>query len=238
MRETIKKSSTIEDKKSDNAGYMTGFANHFSSEAEPDTIPIGQNSPQKVNHGLYAEQLSGSSFVMARHENLRSWQYRIRPSVLHAKFERISNKDLRSRPFNEVEPCPNQFRWDPFALPQSPTDVIDGLITIAGNGDSSSLRGSAVHVYSCNQDMTDRFFYNSDGDMLFVPEQNGLELRTEFGIINIKAGEIAVIPRGIKFQVRLPQQTARGYVLENYGPPFKLPGLGPIGAKVLANARD
>ncbi len=238
MRETIKKSSTIEDKKSDNAGYMTGFANHFSSEAEPDTIPIGQNSPQKVNHGLYAEQLSGSSFVMARHENLRSWQYRIRPSVLHAKFERISNKDLRSRPFNEVEPCPNQFRWDPFALPQSPTDFIDGLITIAGNGDSSSLRGSAVHVYSCNQDMTDRFFYNSDGDMLFVPEQNGLELRTEFGIINIKAGEIAVIPRGIKFQVRLPQQTARGYVLENYGPPFKLPGLGPIGANGLANPRD
>lgn len=86
--------------------------------------------------------------------------------------------------------------------------------------------------------MTDRFFYNSDGDMLFVPEQNGLELRTEFGIINIKAGEIAVIPRGIKFQVRLPQQTARGYVLENYGPPFKLPGLGPIGANGLANPRD
>ena len=84
----------------------------------------------------------------------------------------------------------------------------------------------------------DKFFYNSDGDFLVVPERNGLLLRTELGIISVNPGEIAVIPRGIKFQVELPDGEARGYVLENYGPPFKLPGLGPIGANGLANPRD
>lgn len=222
--------------------YQSGFANHFATEAEPDTLPVGQNSPQKVNHGLYAEQLSGSSFVMPRHENLRSWLYRIKPSVLHSDFERVENRQWRSRPFNELDVPPNQYRWNAFDMPGAgePLDFIESLFTICGNGDSASVRGSAVHLYRANRSMSmnDKFFYNSDGDLLIVPQLNDLLLRTEFGIISLSPGEIAVIPRGIKFQVELPQGEARGYVLENYGPPFKLPGLGPIGANGLANPRD
>lgn len=218
--------------------YLSGFANHFESEAADGALPRGQNSPQVVNLGLYAEQLSGSSFVMARHENLRSWLYRIRPSVCHSKFTRIENGQLRSRPFLEEVPCPDQLRWDPFDYPQSKTDFLSSLTTLAGNGDNGSIRGAAVHIYAANRDMDKTFFYNSDGDFLIVPEKERLEIRTEFGIMLVAPGEIAVIPRGVKYQVNLPDGKARGYILENYGPPFKLPNLGPIGANGLANPRD
>jgi homogentisate 1,2-dioxygenase len=231
---------TLPERSPDCDNYLAGFGNHFISEAEKGAVPYGQNSPQKAPLGLYAEQLSGSSFVMPRHENYRSWLYRIRPSVLHSPFVRIANQSIRSRPFNEIEASPNQMRWDAFSLPEmyEKVDFIDGIKTIAGNGDSASLRGSAIHVYCANSDMSDRFFYNSDGDFLVVPEKGRLKFATEFGIIGLAPGEIIVVPRGIKFQVSLPDKSARGYILENYGPPFKLPGLGPIGSNGLANSRD
>ncbi len=220
--------------------YLSGFGNHLISEAEASAVPREQNSPQKVNFGLYAEQLSGSSFLMPRGENLRSWLYRIVPSVKHGPFQRIDNKTLRSRPFQEVETSPDQLRWNPFALPgeAEQLDFVDSLFTIAGNGDSASLRGSAVHIYRANASMEERFFYNADGELLIVPEKEALVLRTEFGVIHLSPGEIAVVPRGIKFQVTLPAGQARGYVLENYGEPLRLPNLGPIGANGLANPRD
>jgi homogentisate 1,2-dioxygenase len=221
-------------------GYQSGFGNHLTSEAEANAVPRKQNSPQKVNFGLYGEQLSGSSFLMPRGRNLRSWLYRILPSVKHAPFARIENKTLRSRPFNEVVATPDQLRWNPFKMPgkNETLDFVDGLFTVAGNGDVASLRGSAVHIYRANRSMEERFFYNSDGELLIVPEKEAIVLRTEFGVIHAAPGEIAVVPRGIKFQVTLPAGEARGYVLENYGEPLRLPDLGPIGANGLANPRD
>jgi homogentisate 1,2-dioxygenase len=218
--------------------YQSGFGNHFATEAEAGALPHGQNSPQKAPHGLFAEQLSGTSFNASRHENQRSWLYRIRPSVLHSPFTKADRKNIRSRPFTETEVSPEQLRWNPLAIPDQPADFVDGIITFAGNGDLSSLRGSAAHIYAANKSMTDRFFYNADGEMLLVPQMGALELRTEFGVIALKPGEIAVVPRGIKFQVRLPEGKARGYICENYGPSFRLPYLGPIGANGLANPRD
>lgn len=222
--------------------YLSGFGNHLISEAIEGAVPHGQNSPQVVNHGLYAEQLSGSSFVMPRHENIRSWLYRIRPSVVHSSFKQIDNGNLRSRPFLEVAPTPDQLRWDPFEIAEGKNgkklDFISSLTTVAGNGDLGSLRGSAIHIYAANSSMEDTFFYNSDGDFLVVPEKHRIVFRTEFGTIEIKPGEIVVLPRGIKFQAQLPDGTARGYILENYGCPFRLPALGPIGSNGLANPRD
>src|SRR6202012_1189651 len=86
--------------------------------------------------------------------------------------------------------------------------------------------------------MTDRFFYSADGELLIVPQLGGLELHTELGILDIDNGEVAVIPRGIKFRVKLTGKEARGYVLENFGQSLRLPDLGPIGANGLANSRD
>src|SRR5688572_15705403 len=150
--------------------YQSGFGNHFSSEAEKGALPTGQNSPQAAPYGLYAEQLSGSSFIALRHENMRSWLYKIRPSVVHSRFSLRKENNLRSRPFAEVDVPPDQMRWNPVPIPEKPTDFVEGLVTIAGNGENSSVRGSAVHIYAANSSMTDSFFYNSDGEFLIVPE--------------------------------------------------------------------
>jgi homogentisate 1,2-dioxygenase len=93
-------------------------------------------------------------------------------------------------------------------------------------------------MYAANASMTTRFFYNADGEMLILPQQGGLRIATECGVVAVKPGELAVIPRGIKFRVELPDGSARGYICENYGQPFRLPDLGPIGANGLANPRD
>jgi len=218
--------------------YQTGFGNEFATEAIKDALPIGRNSPQKAPLGLYAEQFSGTAFTAPRHLNKRTWTYRIRPSVLHKPFRQIDAKLLKSSPFGEIVTTPNQLRWNPITMPETETDFVDGLITIAGNGDSFAQSGIAIHIFVCNKEMTDRYFYNADGEMLVVAEKNRVRFLTELGILEIGSGEIAVIPRGLKFRVELPDGDARGYICENYGAQFRLPDLGPIGANGLANPRD
>lgn len=212
--------------------YQSGFGNEFATEALPGALPIGQNSPQQAPFGLYAEQLSGTAFTAPRAANRRSWLYRIRPSVQHKPFRQISSRFVRSAPFNETPPTPNQLRWNPLPLPTEPTDFVDGLTTIAGND------GIGIHIYAANRSMQDRFFYNADGELLIVPELGGLRFHTELGILEVAPKEICVIPRGVRFYVELLGAEARGYVCENYGAMFKLPDLGPIGANGLANPRD
>jgi homogentisate 1,2-dioxygenase len=218
--------------------YQSGFGNEFATEALPGVLPAGQNSPQKVEHGPYAEQLSGTAFTAPRSDNQRSWLYRIRPAAMHHPFAKVFHPTLQSGPFTELSASPNQLRWNPFPIPSTPADFIEGLITIAGNGSADSQIGVAIHVYTANRSMQDRFFYNADGELLIVPQQGALSLRTEFGVLDIAPGEIAVMPRGVRFAVDLQADSARGYVCENYGQLLRLPDLGPIGANGLANPRD
>lgn len=221
--------------------YMSGFGNEFATEALQGALPVGQNSPQKAPYGLYPEQLTGAPFTAPRATNKRSWLYKIRPSVSQPPFEQIAIKsDMRSSPFDERPPSPNQLRWDPIAIPTKPTDFVDGIITIAGNGDSHSWSGLGIHLYACNKSMKDtgRYFYNADGEMLFVPQQGTLVIRSEMGVLTAVPNEIIVIPRGVKFAVDVPDGPSRGYICENYGQPFTIPDRGPIGANGLANERD
>jgi homogentisate 1,2-dioxygenase len=212
--------------------YQSGFNNEFATEALPNTLPARGNSPQRVAHGLYAEQFSGSAFTVPRSMQKRSWLYRIRPSVTHEPFAERANGLVRSAPFDEAPTPPNQFRWDPLPIPSERTDFIDGLTTIGGND------GVGIHVYAANASMDGRFFYDADGELLVVPERGGLRIATELGIVEVEPGEIAVLPRGTKFRVELKGSDARGYVCENYGANFRLPDLGPIGSNGLANPRD
>ena len=218
--------------------YQSGFGNEFATEAVKGALPVGMNSPQKAPLGLYAEQFSGTAFTVPRVQNKRTWTYRIRPSVLHKPFRQIESRLLKSSPFDEIVTTPNQLRWNPLPMPETETDFIDGLTTIAGNGDIFSQIGIAIHIFACNKEIKDRFFYNADGEMLVVAEKNRVRFLTELGVIEIGAGEIAVLPRGLKFRVELPEGCARGYICENYGAQFRLPDLGPIGANGLANPRD
>jgi homogentisate 1,2-dioxygenase len=217
--------------------YQSGFGNVFSSEALPGALPIGRNSPQRAPRGLYTEVLSGTAFTAPRPENQSTWLYRLRPSAMHGPYRRIDNGLVRSGPFNEIETPANRLRWNPLPIPSEPTDFVDRLVTIAGSGDPAMQTGAAVHVYRTNRPMKERYFWNADGELMFVPQQGTIELATELGRLVVEPGEIAVVPRGMKFKV-IADGPTRGYVCENYGAPFRLPELGPIGSQGLAQARD
>jgi homogentisate 1,2-dioxygenase len=217
--------------------YQSGFGNEFATEAIEGALPVGQNSPQRVAHGLYAEQISGTAFTAPRHANRRTWTYRIRPGVMHEPFELTGNRRIASA-FDEVPASPNQMRWDPLPPPGAPTDFVDGLVTMAGSGSPAMSAGLAIHLYAANRSMTERFFHDADGELLIVPQQGRLHILTELGRLEVAPQEIAVVPRGIRFRVELPDGEARGYVCENYGAHFRLPDLGVIGSNGLANPRD
>jgi len=223
---------------------MTGFGNGFETEALPGALPVGRNSPQRCAYGLYAEQLSGSPFTAPRVSNERSWLYRIRPTVQHwGRMEKMDARLWRTAPCVEVELPPAPMRWSPLEVGAEKVSFVEGMQTITTAGDAGAQAGMATHVYCATRSMEREAFYNADGEMLIVPQQGGLRLRTEFGVMDVEPGEIAVIARGIKFRVELIDQQAqsngaRGYVCENYGGKFTLPERGPIGANCLANQRD
>ena len=218
--------------------YLSGFGNQFASEARPGALPIGRNSPQQAPQGLYAELLSGAAFTTPRSHNLRTWMYRIHPSAMHEPFARIADRGWRSGSFNEVETPANRLRWNAWPMPAESVDFVDGMVTLAGNGDVHAQTGAAVHVYLANWSMDRRYFVNSDGEMLIVPQAGELVLHTELGRIHLAPGEIGLVPRGLRMRVELLGPEARGYLCENYGAPFRLPELGPIGSNGLANTRD
>ncbi|MDH4874291.1 homogentisate 1,2-dioxygenase [Pseudomonas sp. BN515] len=214
--------------------YQSGFNNEFSSEALPGALPVGQNSPQKVPYGLYAELLSGTAFTVPRSEARRTWMYRIKPSANHPQYQRLE----RQIAGNRLGPVtPNRLRWNPQDIPTERTDFIDGLLTIAATSDAEQASGVSVHLFRANTSMQ-RVFFNSDGELLIVPEQGRLRIATELGLLDVEPLEIAVIPRGMKFRVELLDATARGYICENHGAALRLPDLGPIGSNGLANPRD
>ncbi len=217
--------------------YLAGLGSHHETEAIPGALPRQQNSPQKVPFGLYAEQLSGSAFTAPRAENLRSWLYRLRPSAMHPPFEQLDDALLRTARCREVECSPNRLRWAPLPLPSDSADFVDGLVTYVTCGDARLQHGAAVHLYSINRSMHRRVLYDADGELLIVPWEGALSMFTELGRMDVAPGEIALVPRGVKFRVAIAGATARGYVCENYGASFRLPDLGPIGSNGLAAAR-
>ena len=222
--------------------YQSGFGNEFASEAIAGALPVGCNSPQRVAHGLYAELISGTAFTAPRHVNRRTWVYRRQPAAVAGSYAPYAQSLWRSPSSDAVAVPPNPLRWQPFEEASAPTDFVDGLRTIATNGNIALQCGMAAHVYVLNRAMNRRALVNSDGEMLIVPEQGSLRITTELGILDVAPCEIALIPRGMAFKVDPLEASAdkvcRGYVCENYGAHFRLPELGPLGSNGLANARD
>lgn len=215
---------------------MSGFGNQFSSEALTGALPL-QNSPQRCPYGLYAEQLSGTAFTAPRHGNRRTWLYRIRPSAGHPPFGPLAQPLWTSQFSADCTP-PDQMRWNPVPIPDEPTDFIEGLISMGGNGGPQMQSGCAIHVYAANRSMRQRAAYDADGELLIVPQLGSLRVITELGVLEVEPLEILVIPRGIRFRIELPDGPSRGYVCENFGAPLRLPDLGPIGSNGLACERD
>ncbi|MEO1017956.1 MAG: homogentisate 1,2-dioxygenase [Pseudomonadota bacterium] len=221
-------------------GYMPGFGNDFETEALEGALPQGRNSPQRCSYGLYAEQLSGSPFTAPRGSNERSWLYRMRPSVRHVGQFRLDDAPhWRTAPHVWQHDLPlGPLRWDPAPIPNEPLTWVSGMRTVTSAGDVNTHNGMAIHVYNVTRSMEDEVFYNADAELLVVAEVGSLCFFTEMGIIDIAPGHIAILPRGLKYKVELPDEPARGYVCENYGAKFTLPDRGPVGANCLANARD
>ncbi|HEY1607156.1 MAG TPA: homogentisate 1,2-dioxygenase [Allosphingosinicella sp.] len=218
--------------------YLSGFGSHFATEAVPGALPEGRNSPQRPAFGLYAEQLSGTSFTAPRNENRRSWLYRMRPSAEHPPYRPCEGASLFTAASLADPLPPDRLRWNPLPIEGDGADLIDSMTTMVANGGPESLSGCAVHIYRATRDMERRFFFDADGEMLFIPQQGRLALLTEMGRIDIAPGEVALVPRGVRFRALLPDGSAGGYVAENHGALFRLPELGPIGANGLANPRD
>ncbi|HEY5681337.1 MAG TPA: homogentisate 1,2-dioxygenase [Pseudomonadales bacterium] len=218
--------------------YLAGFGNEHQTEALPGALPVGRFSPQQPALGLYAEQLSSTAFTVPRALNRRTWFYRIRPSVMHGDFRPMQTGLLRTSPVDQGAPLPDQMRWDPLEVPEEPADFLDGLITMAVNGNAATQAGVGVHVYLATTSMGRRYLYDADGELLIVPQLGSLLVRTECGALDVSPGEICVVPRGLKFAVDVPNPPVRGYVCENYGWPFLLPERGPVGANGYANDRD
>jgi homogentisate 1,2-dioxygenase len=216
---------------------LTGFGNQFASEAVPGSLPVGRNSPQRVARGLYAELLSGSAFTAPRHENRRTWLYRRQPSVVAGSYAPYEHAFWKTGAAGGMAAPPDPLRWHPVPVPDKPLDFIDGIRTIVANGDVDAQVGMAAHLVLANRSMERRALVNADGEMLLVPQAGRLAITTECGAFAVAPGEIALVPRGMAFKVAL-DGPSRAYVCENYGAPFRLPELGPIGSNGLASPRD
>ena len=218
---------------------LPGFGNHHQSEAVEGALPVGRNSPQRPPHGLYAEQISGTAFTAPREENRRTWVYRRRPSVRHLTgFRPSDHPGWITAPHRDVDAPLGPQRWDPWPLPDRPTDFLASLTTLATNGDAHLQVGLGVHVYAADQPMAGQALSCSDGELVIVPELGTMRVMTELGALVAGPGEVVGIPRGLCFRVDPVDGPIRGWVAENHGRPLRLPERGPIGANGLANERD
>src|SRR5688572_24714666 len=181
--------------------YLTGFGGHFETEAVEGALPKGRNSPQRPAFGLYAEQLSGSAFTAPRHDNRRSWLYRMRPTADHRPFERYEGAKLFEAGPSAAPLAPNRLRWDPPADLPAGADFVDGLAAMLLARRPEDLEGVAVHLYRASRSMEGRVFVDADGELLIIPQQGEIELSTELGRLEIAPGSIGLVPRGLKFRV-------------------------------------
>ncbi len=221
--------------------YNSGFGNEFATEALPGALPAPHNTPVKCPYGLYAEQITGTSFTAPRDSNQRTWWYRIRPSIAgHGRWTAIDAGNAEYKDLTAVPTIatPEQLRWKPLPVPERPTTFVQGLKCYCGGGDPAAKAGIRIYLYGCNANMTNQAFSSSDGDLLLVPEHGTLSVTTEMGKLEVPSGYVAVIQRGIRFSVDVPSTGARGYVCEVFDGHFVLPPLGAIGANGLSNPRD
>ena len=221
--------------------YQSGFGNEYATEAVAGALPQGRNSPQRAPFDLYPELLSGTAFTAPRNQNRRTWMYRRQPSVVAGRYEAYTQALWTTGADRNIALAPEPMRWNPIPFEKGELDFVDGMRTLVANGDAAVQCGIGALVYVANKSMGRRAFMNADAELLLVPQQGRLRITTELGVLDVKPGEIALLPRGLFFKVDLPdaqQGPARGYVCENYGAQFRLPELGPIGSNGLANARD
>lgn len=229
--------------------YLSGFGNEFESEVIPGALPVGQNAPQLCAYGLYAEQITGSSFAASRANMMRSFLYRRRPAAVHTSLEQIEGNSTITASFlptdSSLHLAPSQLSWRAFTIPgknNPDVDFIQGIHTLGSSGHPNLREGIAYHIYAFNSGMPNKAFANIDGDLLICTQEGHLDITTEFGHIYLQPSGLCVIQRGLRFKVDIvgehSPEGARGYIIETWGTKWELPELGPLGGYGLANSRD
>lgn len=176
-----------------------------------------------------------------REQNYQTFVYRLNSSLVHSDFERLDVTDGYGAPsptsLDYV--TPNSSYWGSLPMPKA-ANWINGQQLLGRNGDPQKKEGMALLVFSLTQDMNVRQVYSSlDGDSLIIPQSGTLDIQTELGKLLVRQNDIAVIPRGIRYRVTLPEnRPCRGYICELHQGHFRLPDLGVIGSTGLANVRD
>ncbi|MEQ8235047.1 MAG: homogentisate 1,2-dioxygenase, partial [Gammaproteobacteria bacterium] len=217
--------------------YLSGFGNELESEAHAGALPRGRFSPQRVPFGLYAEKFSNTAFTVPRADNRRTWLYRIRPSVTQGTHTPLEHDGWLAGPLHGAFAPPDPLRWDPPALDDR-GDFVDGIVTVAANGDVALQLGIGVHLYAMTQPMATRCLVDADGELLLLPQSGAIVVRTECGVLEAEPGEMVLVPRGMKCSIDPRDGAARGYLCENYGNPLRLPERGLVGSDGFANDRD
>ncbi|USP74761.1 Homogentisate 1,2-dioxygenase [Curvularia clavata] len=226
---------TIEEKYT----YLDGLRDYHQSEALPGANPIAQNNPQVGPYKLVTESLSGSAFASPRAASSQTWLYRVSASLNRGKYVPYSS-ELTSAGEKEGPLIydPNYLTWKDFGM-EPGYDWVTSQKVICQSGDIAIKTGLAYSVYAATKHMPpNSAFLSSDGDYLIVPQSGALDIHTEFGNILLRPCEIAVIPRGVKYQVNLVGGPARGYICELFHGHYQLPELGTLGSSGLANPRD
>ncbi|KAH6684782.1 homogentisate 1,2-dioxygenase [Halenospora varia] len=229
--------------------YLHGFGNEHQSEFISGALPVGQNSPQMCPYGLYAEQITGTSFAASRAASMRNFLYRRRPACVHTDYRKATVQPRISSTFmspsETLRDIPSQVSWKAFPIPaksDGPVDFPSGIRTLGGSGQPGIREGLAYHIFAINSSMTNKAFVNLDGDFLIVAQEGHLDITTEFGKIYLQASEICVIQQGLRFKIDVVEENSpkgvRGYIIETWGTKWELPELGPLGGFGLANSRD
>ncbi len=222
-------------------GYMPGFGNDFETEALPGALPQGMNSAAEMQLRALRRTALGDRIHRTQPPE------RTHLVLPHPAFGQAYASVPEDRGAAlEVGPCIDpdiislgQYRWDPVAVPQGERLTwITGMRTMVTAGDVGTQAGMASHMYLVNASMEDEYFFSADGELLVVPQEGRLRFCTELGVIDLEPKEIAILPRGLVYRVEVLEGPARGFVCENYGQKFQLPGRGPIGANCMANRRD
>ena len=215
--------------------------NEFASEALPGALPPGRNSPQRRPRPVRRAVQRAPPSPRRAPRTGAPGSTGCRPSAMHAPFRPHRQRALAQRPVRRGgDAARTACAGTRCRSPTAPADFIDGLRTMAGNGDAGRRRRASRCTCTAPTARWSAYFVDADGELLLVPQTGrGCSLRTELGVLDGRARR----DRGGAARHDVPASScstrqARGYVCENYGAPFRLPELGPIGANGLANPRD
>ena len=189
--------------------YFSGFGNEFATEAVDGALPGGRNSPQQAPLGLYAEQLSGTAFTQPRG---------VEPQDLGVPDP--AEREAPGLPQDrQQEPKGHAVR----RARAGPEPAALGPAAAAGRGPAAGLHRRPVHRrrqrrhqrpgpgWRCTCTPRTRTCATATSSTPTAsccssPSSAPSILHTELGPLRVSPGEIAVIPRGIRFRVELPDK--------------------------------